>query len=70
MQEVIEYFGSQKELAERLGVSEAAVSFFVNRDGFPAFRAIQIEIMSDGRFKAIDLIEGNNFYNKGDDGWV
>ena len=66
LDEVIAYFGSQKELAKRMGISEASISLFINKDGFPAFRAIQIEMMSEGRFKAVDLIKDNRFYN-GDD---
>ena len=60
--EIIDFFGSQKELAEQLGVSEGAVSLFFNRTGFPAFRACQIEALSKGRFKAVDIIKGNKFF--------
>jgi len=60
--EIIDFFGSQKELAEQLGVSEGAVSSFINHTGFPAFRACQIEALSKGRFKAVDIIKGNKFF--------
>ena len=70
MEEIVAFFGSQKAMAEKLGVSEAAVSYFINQDGFPAFRAIQIEIMTDGKFKAADLIETNRFFDQIEKGEV
>jgi DNA-binding transcriptional regulator YdaS (Cro superfamily) len=62
--EVISHFGGQRALAQLLGVSDGAMSMFVNRDGFPAARAIQIEEMSEGKFKAVDLIKGNRFHKE------
>lgn len=62
--EVIFHFGGQRALAQLLGVSDAAMSMFVNKDGFPAARAIQIEKMSGGKFKAVDLIRGNRFHKE------
>lgn len=49
------YFGSQSELARRLGISPAAVTQWLV-DGIPAARAIEIEKMTDGKFKAVDLV--------------
>mgnify|MGYP005990854593 CR=1 FL=1 len=55
LQQVIEYYGSQAKLAELLGVTRAAVTQWVNDGGLPPLRAIQIEVMSGGDFKAVDL---------------
>jgi len=63
-EELIEFFGSQKDMADRMGLSESAVSQYLNTLGFPAFRSIQIEIMSDGKFKASDILESNVFFKQ------
>lgn len=52
----VEYFGSQAEMAKALGVSRAAVSHWLRDEAFPPARAIQIEIMSEGLIKALDLV--------------
>lgn len=57
--DVISHFGSASELAKALGVSAPAVSQWISRGAFPAARAIQIEAITDGKFKATDLyVEG------------
>lgn len=48
------YFDGQRGLAKRLGVTEAAVSIW-KRDGIPAGRAIEIERISNGTFKATEI---------------
>lgn len=55
LQEVIDWFGSQANTARALGVDRAAVSAWVARGWFPAKRAVEIEKLSGGKFKAIDL---------------
>lgn len=55
MDEVIDYFGSCSALAEALAVSRPAVSQWVAAGGFPPLRALQIERLSKGRFRAIDI---------------
>lgn len=62
LQQVIGHYGSQAKLAELLGVTRAAVTQWVNDGGMPPLRAIQIEVMSGGDFKAVDLTN-----NKKDD---
>lgn len=49
------YFGSQSELARRLAISPAAVTQWLV-DGVPPGRAIEIEKMTGGKFKAVDLV--------------
>lgn len=55
LQQVIGHYGSQSKLAELLGVTRAAVTQWVNDGVLPPLRAIQIEVMSGGDFKAVDL---------------
>lgn len=61
MQELIKHFGNKRRMAIALGVDAAAVAWWA-RNGLPALRAIQIERITKGKFKAVD-IEGK----KGDD---
>ena len=56
LERLIAHFGSQVKLAETLGVTQGAVSHWVNKGGLPAGRAVQIEIMTKGEFKAVDFV--------------
>ena len=60
-EKIIEYFGGTNKMARALGVSSPAVCQWV-ANGIPAARAIQIEELTDGKFKAIEIvkIEGSN----------
>lgn len=58
LEPVIKYFGSQAALAELLGVTQVAVHFWIKEDALPPRRAIQIENMTGGVFKAADLVDG------------
>lgn len=53
-QKVIDWFGSQAELARVVGVTRGAVAQWAS-NGIPAHRAIQIEALTDGDFKAVDI---------------
>ncbi len=55
LDELFLYFGSQSELARKLGISAPAVTQWLI-DGIPAARAIEIEKLSGGKFKAVDLV--------------
>jgi len=57
MQEIIKHFGGQSALAKKLNVDKAAVSQWVSYGFFPPKRAIQIERITNGLFKAVDMIE-------------
>lgn len=48
--EVVEYFGSQRAVAEALGVSEQAISKWT--EFVPRGRAWQLELMTNGKLKA------------------
>lgn len=54
--EVIDYFGSQSKLALAFGVHRSAITQFIRGEHLPAERALQIEILSGGRFLAVNLI--------------
>ena len=56
IQGLINFLGSQAELARILNVSEAAVSQWMDDGGLPARRAIQMERITHGNFKAVDLV--------------
>ena len=55
IREVIDWYGSQAQMARKLGVDRAAVAQWVSAGKFPPARAIQIEEQSGGLFKAVDL---------------
>lgn len=53
--EVVDWYGSQANMARALSVDRAAVSAWVKVGMLPPARAIQVEHQSGGRFKAVDL---------------
>jgi DNA-binding transcriptional regulator YdaS (Cro superfamily) len=53
--DVIKHFGGKSALADALGVDPAAVSWWL-KNGLPALRAIQIETLTGGKFKAKDIL--------------
>lgn len=57
LEKIIDWFGSQSEMARKLQVDRSAVSQWVNAGKVPAMRAIQIESLSNGLFKAVDIAE-------------
>lgn len=56
--DVIDWFGGQTETARALGVSPQAVWNWYQDGQIPPARAIQIEQITGGRFKAVE-IRGN-----------
>jgi DNA-binding transcriptional regulator YdaS (Cro superfamily) len=56
MKRAISLAGSQEALAERLGVSQAAVSYWLTQaKAVPAERAVQIEAVTDGAVSRKEL---------------
>lgn len=55
MEEIIEYFGNKAELARMLAVDRSAVTQW-GIDGLPPGRAIEIEKLSRGYFKAVEIV--------------
>ena len=59
MREMVKWFGSKSKMAAALGVTRSAVSQWLV-DGVPPARAIQIEEVTGGKFKAVDICGDNN----------
>lgn len=61
IEKIIDHFGGTNKMAKAMGVSPPAVCQWVVK-GTPAARAIQIEALTGGKFKAIEIvkIEGSN----------
>lgn len=57
IEEAIEFFGGRNRLAGLLDVSSVAVHWWVKENKLPPYRAIQIEELSGGKFKAKELIQ-------------
>lgn len=55
-EEVFNHFGSQNKLAGILDVSTQAVSHWKKNGSFPAKQAVEIERLTEGKFKAVDLV--------------
>jgi hypothetical protein len=54
--DVVAWFGGEQVvLAKKLGVTKAAVSYWVTEGKIPANRAIQVEQLTNGAIKAVDL---------------
>ncbi len=53
---LVEHYGSQNKLAGALNVSSVAVGQWLKQGTIPPLRAIQIEKLTEGKFKAADLI--------------
>lgn len=67
IEKIIDHFGNQSRLAEALGVDRAAVCLW-RRYGLPPSRAIQIEQVTGGAFKATEIVgaRGEGDENDGD----
>ena len=65
MKDIIEHFGSKSALAEALDVERSAVSLWL-RHGLPPHRAIEIERLTAGKFKALDIVGAKGDFNDGD----
>lgn len=55
--EVIEWFGNQSNMARALNVNRSAVNQWRRAGGMPAKRALQVERLSGGKFRAVDIPE-------------
>ncbi len=58
LEDVISHFGGRAKLAKTLGITRAAISFW--RVSIPKGRAYQIQILTEGKFKAADLLDIGN----------
>ena len=55
-QQVVDHFGSQSELARAMGVSRSAVCQWKVLGAIPPKHSKQIDVLTNGKFKAIDLV--------------
>lgn len=53
--DVVAWFGGQTETARAVGVSPQAVFQWIAEDSIPPKRAIQIERLSGGHFRAVEI---------------
>jgi hypothetical protein len=53
--DLLDHFGSQYRMAKELGVDRGAVSQWVKNHTIPPQRLIQLERLTEGKFKAVDL---------------
>lgn len=58
MENLIKHYGSQYQIAKKLNVSRAYVCQWFSAGKVPALMAVKIEKQTDGKFKAVDLVEG------------
>lgn len=60
IEDIIKWFGSKSKMARRLGVDRSAVTHWQQKGSLPPMRAIQVERISDGKFRAVDIMEVDN----------
>ncbi len=53
--DIIKHFTNQNKMAIRLGVTRQAIAGWRSQNAIPANRAIQIENITKGEFKAINM---------------
>jgi len=58
VQKVIDWFGGRAQMARSLGVSRVAITQWAKAGGLPPRRAIQIEALTHGELRAVDIIRG------------
>jgi len=54
--ELFEFFGGRNKLCGQLDVSNAAISAWKMADAIPPGNAVEIERITNGKFKAVDLV--------------
>ena len=53
--QIIEHFGSQVKTATALGVKPSNVTYWKQAGVMPSKRAIMVERLSGGKFRAVDI---------------
>lgn len=56
IEQIITHFNGQASLARVLDVDRSAVNQWLKTGKMPPYRAIQIEVVTKGKFKAVDII--------------
>ena len=57
LDEMIKHFGNQSNLARALNITRSAVSQWLIEDIVPPAKAIRIERLTDGKFKANNMVK-------------
>lgn len=57
--DILTHFGGAAMLAKALNVSPPAVSQWLSSGDIPPFRAIEIELLTGGKFRAVDIVKGD-----------
>lgn len=52
---ILDFFGSRSAFADALGVTKGAVSQWEAEGYVPGGRAVEIEMLSEGAIKAVDI---------------
>jgi len=60
IEQVIAFFGTQSELAQKLGVSQQSIRHWIVRGHIPLRRALQIEEISGGNIRLKDILHLTN----------
>ena len=55
-EDLFNHFGSQNKMAGKLNVTTQAISQWVRDGKVPPARAIEIECLTQGKFKAVNLV--------------
>jgi DNA-binding transcriptional regulator YdaS (Cro superfamily) len=55
-EKVVEHFGSQANLARELCVTRQAITLWKVLGAIPPGNAVEIERITNGKFKAVDLV--------------
>lgn len=55
-EKIVEHFGSQAKMGRRLGVSRQAITIWKTHNSVPPGSAVEIERLTKGKFKAVDLV--------------
>ena len=57
LHEIVKHFGSQASLARAVNVTRQAITLWKMAGVIPPGAAVEIERLTDGKFKAINLVE-------------
>lgn len=56
---LVAHFGSKSEICRQLGIERQNITQW-ERCGIPPIQAVKLEMITNGKFKAVDLLELSN----------